>query len=202
MSKVLIDDLLRGDTDVKVDADGDSAQIKNREVKASTPDDPSQILEVTGAVGPAVAAASAKEGNEQDMEEIVRNALIYVVDDDDIVRIMMGEGFKRCGFRHIKVFRDGDEVIPAMFDAGGKLREIPDVILCDTEMARMGGLELYKRIRLLGKTVQPLFVATSGNHNIREEWGDVPFIEKPFMISEVVKDVTHELKQKKGFLKN
>jgi len=136
------------------------------------------------------------------LEMLIKKALIYVVDDELVMRILMDRALENAGFENIKLFADGDDVIKAIFDEDGRIREMPALIMSDTEMKRMGGLALYEKIKTINESARPLFLASSGNHNTQAKWGSVPFISKPFDIFEVTKMVAEELKRNGRFTKN
>lgn len=141
------------------------------------------------------ASMSAPDGKE--LEVRVKKALIYFVDDEPAMNIVLKRGFSRLGFENLRSFNDGDEVIAAMFDKGGAIRELPDVIISDTQMMRMGGLALYEKIKAI-EGLQPFFIAASGNGEFKEKWQDVPFILKPYDINEVACRVTKTLTSRFG----
>lgn len=146
--------------------------------------------------------------DERKLEELVRKAVIYVVDDDPFMRRLMFSGLKMFGFENIEVFDDGEDALNALaklYDEKGRLKKGmrgPDMILSDTEMRKVGGLELYRKMKEMIRAELPLFIAFSGDHSKKEEWGSVPFVQKPYDFSQLQERIIGDLKARFGSLKN
>ncbi len=86
---------------------------------------------------------------------------ILVVDDQQLVRTLVGQALKAMGFagEHISQAADGQTAIRIL-----DIRQV-DLVLCDVQMSQMSGVDLLKEIRC-GRTSNPgtlPFVFLSGH---------------------------------------
>jgi CheY-like chemotaxis protein len=192
---------------------GDGSRAGKPEGPASFAEEPERLAQEVSASAKAAAdvpAASSKADDadtgaadgREDPEDLINHALIYIVDDTTMIGDMLSAAFRIKNLENVKVFSDGDEVLAAMFDEDGQLREIPDAIVCDTDMDRIGGPELYARIKSVCDSVGTVFVAMSGDPDKRKKWGDIPFFKKPFRLFEILDFVTDSLKKRGVQLRN
>lgn len=136
------------------------------------------------------------EGEEpclDEMEQLLRNKLIYVVDDMAPIGLILESELRRAGCERVRVFTDGADVLTAMFGPDGELLELPDLIVSDTEMPHMSGPAMHKRILAAGLPQNPALIAMSGDPEKVEAWGDIPFLEKPFKLELVFEKIKCEL---------
>ena len=143
-----------------------------------------------------------EEPNGIDAERILANALIYIVDDEAGIRRMLHRIFNDAGYKNIRMFEDGDEVLAAMFDPDGAVLELPDVILSDTNMERVSGPAMHRQIANANLERDPVVIALSGNSKNQDEWGKVIFMVKPFDNKEILAKVKDELIRCRAGLRN
>jgi CheY-like chemotaxis protein len=135
------------------------------------------------------------------VEKPLSEAKIYVVDDDPLVANSMKRPF-RGNYQNISVFGDGEEALDAMYK-DGKLVEVPHLVISDTNMKRIHGPELARKLQDLDAAIRPRFVAMTGKFqsaNIREyvEMG-LSVLGKPFYPGVLLALSTQELRQHPGF---
>mgnify|MGYP001209658829 CR=1 FL=1 len=109
----------------------------------------------------------------------MRESTIFVVDDEAHNRILAERALSDAGYR-IRVFTDGDEVLSAI-DAG----DLPDLVVSDVMMERMGGIELCGRIKEDDRlSFTPIILVTalsSIEDKVRGlECGADDFLHKPY----------------------
>ncbi|MCC9077162.1 response regulator [Litorilinea aerophila] len=117
-----------------------------------------------------------KEG-EQDREAFRGSETLLVVEDNEAARNALVELLEGLGYR-VLVARDGEEAA-SIFEASS--REIA-LIVCDLVMPRLGGLELYTRLRQNHPELKMLIVTGyplgAGDKEILET-GLVEWLQKP-----------------------
>ena len=87
---------------------------------------------------------------------------VFLVDDDEDVRFLMGRMLKQAGVGQVELFPGGEEVL-ARLPAG----DLPDLVILDQNMPGMNGLQVMERIRALLPRM-PILIS-SGQPDI-EEW--------------------------------
>lgn len=103
------------------------------------------------------------------------DALIYVVDDDDLFRESVSQNLSDAGYA-VEVFPDGPEVLEAL--DGDPL---PKLILLDWKMPKMNGIEVLKQYRGAGGEIPVIFLTVLSDQIYEEAaliGGAVDFIEK------------------------
>lgn len=131
------------------------------------------------------------------VEKPLDEAKIYVVDDEPAIRRAIQRPLSRH-FKNISVFDDGEDVLQTMFQ-DDHLVEVPHLVLSDTNMKRVSGPELARRLQAVDASIRPRFVAVTGaflENNIQSyvENG-LPVIEKPFSFGVVLATMAQELRQ-------
>jgi diguanylate cyclase (GGDEF)-like protein len=101
---------------------------------------------------------------------------VLIVDDDETMRLMLGETMRQAGF-DVRVAVDGE-------DALTQLQHTPDLILLDVEMPGIDGFELCRRIRLANDATRLPILMVTGYDDIESinrayESGATDFIAKP-----------------------
>ena len=85
-------------------------------------------------------------------------------DDVELTKLAIKNETIDC---NLVVMDDGAEVIDYFFTTDNQIDEIPDVILLDLKMAKMGGLETLKHLRRHDKTkLIPVAILTSSDEEI------------------------------------
>ncbi|MFX4223985.1 MAG: response regulator [Thalassobaculum sp.] len=114
------------------------------------------------------------------MDDLYRDLDALVVEDDEIQRKITVQALKVLGFGSVRGAEDGETGLRACMDS------LPDVIVCDIEMAPMDGmafLRALRRTRMLKVREIPVVFLTSHNESetVREavKAGVDAFIVKP-----------------------
>jgi DNA-binding response OmpR family regulator len=112
---------------------------------------------------------------------------VLVADDDRIVRRIVVAKLSGLGYE-VREAQDGQEALDLL--VGG---EVPDLLITDSLMPRMNGLELVRSIRSSpdgALSVLPVIMLTSrqGEHDVIEglETGLDDYVTKPFSPNELV----------------
>jgi DNA-binding response OmpR family regulator len=107
---------------------------------------------------------------------------ILVVDDEVLIRMVVAEHLRACGYRVIEA-GDGDEAI-AVLKADDRI----DIVFSDIQMPRRNGFELAQWVRRERPGVQVLL--TSGGIKSAEIAHDLcesgPLITKPYDLTHIV----------------
>ena len=77
-----------------------------------------------------------------------RQSTILVVDDDPVMRLLVGKALERAGYR-VSVVDNGYAALNAIDDA------IPDLVVSDVQMPGLSGFELVVRLRSSDRTSRP-----------------------------------------------
>ena len=118
--------------------------------------------------------------------EALVSASIYLADDEPANRLLLEQVLARGGFRQVRSFADGQQLLAACAE-----RE-PDLILLDLRMPQIDGLAVLRELgrRSRRRPDLPIIVLTadanvdSRNRALREGASD--FLAKPFDFEEVV----------------
>jgi len=114
-----------------------------------------------------------------------KGAIIWVADDEEPVRNLVPRFLrKRIGAEEVETFADGQELLDAYDKALAGEENLPDLILSDLRMPRMGGEKLLEHIKEKAKRL-PVFIIMSGNPTEEEikrlkEMGARSVLRKPF----------------------
>jgi two-component system response regulator len=98
--------------------------------------------------------------------------LILLVEDNPDDEELTLRAIKQCNCYHeLVVTRDGEEVLDYLFGtgkyAGRSLTHLPNLILLDLKLPKIGGLEVLERLRADPRTSRiPVVVLTSSNEAI------------------------------------
>ncbi len=109
---------------------------------------------------------------------------------DDEIHILRAAEFKlkRAGYE-VEIASDGQYGWEAI------LRELPDIVVTDCQMPRMGGLELVRRIRENPATRHlPVLMLTAkgfelSHDDLANKWDVIAVIAKPFSPRELLRTV-------------
>lgn len=127
-----------------------------------------------------------------------KNIIMVVEDNQDDLDLTLRAFAKNNILNEIVIARDGVEALDYLFatgeHAGRDLRIMPEVILLDLKMPRMGGIEVLRHIRADASTkLLPVVVLTSSDEE-RDmiesyEHGVNSYIRKPVDFSQFVEAV-------------
>jgi CheY-like chemotaxis protein len=110
--------------------------------------------------------------------------IVLVAEDEESVRAMLGIALRAAGFGSV-LCADGHEALTAL--EGGLL---PDLLLMDIRMPRMGGVELARRVRteprwdLIPVIAMSAYSDDLQEHEIKAAGADA-FLPKPFTIADL-----------------
>jgi DNA-binding NtrC family response regulator len=107
---------------------------------------------------------------------------VFLVDDDEDVRTLMGRMLKMAGVWQVKTFSGGEDVLASL-----RSGDLPDLIILDQNMPGMNGTQTFMRIRSLHPEL-PILIS-SGQPDI-DEWDcfrlpKMGVISKPFNVEEI-----------------
>ena len=98
------------------------------------------------------------------MNNIFKNKLILVVDDEDDIRDLLSYHLTKCGFKVITA-NNGKNALKCLYP-------LPDLLLVDLMMPEMNGLELCKTIRTDSETKNiPIIFLSARDSEIDEIYG-------------------------------
>ena len=134
------------------------------------------------AATPPAAPAAAQESNEE-------LPLVLAVDDSPTIRKLLTMTLERHGFRIISA-ADGVEALTLLSE------QLPDVILSDINMPRLGGYQLCKFVKKYDRTKHIPVIMLSGKDGVFDKMrgkmnGCNDYIVKPFEASELIAKVKH-----------
>lgn len=114
-------------------------------------------------------------------------AMVLVVDDDDLVRAMCAEVLEHGGYRALTV-PDGKEALQIYEALSGQLR----CVLLDLIMPYMRGNVVFARMRAINPKVPILIMSGASNEQTVREFeaaGVAGFVNKPFRPEDMLRAV-------------
>ena len=109
------------------------------------------------------------------------NMLIYVVDDDPVMRMSCLQTLKKSGYR-VETFDDGQQGLERIKE------QLPDLLVVDLKMPKIGGMEVVNYVRRLDPDVSIVVItgyATIGTAVEAMKAGAYDFLPKPFTPDEL-----------------
>jgi len=100
---------------------------------------------------------------------------VLVVEDDEAINALVSRILSEWGYE-VRRAGDGAEALAAV------LRDPPDLVLADVMMPNLNGIDLVARLRERGVPVPVVLVSAYDRH--RDLPGDVPFLTKPFTLTQ------------------
>jgi len=137
-----------------------------------------------GAIGPpapAVVGAPAK-------------GRILVIDDEGAIREMARDILESGGYEVVTAV-DGVDALELYREEWGRI----DLVLLDMVMPRMGGLETYRRLLGMDRTVRVLLCTGFADHEKTQKAlkeGAVGLLQKPFTMTELLGKIARVLARK------
>jgi len=110
-----------------------------------------------------------------------KNAKIWIVDDERIIRITLADDLRDAGFR-VKEFANPIAVLVALRE------ERPDIVITDLKMPNLDGVELLKKIKEFDHNIQVIVMTAHGsieNAVNAMKLGAYDYILKPFKTEEM-----------------
>ena len=112
---------------------------------------------------------------------------ILVVDDEEAVRTIIQRSLQHLGYE-VVVARNGDEALELYSQRVGAYQ----LIIIDMIMPRMGGDELFEKLRAIDERV-PVLIASGYSSDTRTrsilQNGGLGYIQKPFAVEELAREV-------------
>ena len=127
------------------------------------------------------------------------NPKILVVDDGLGHQKLVKKSLKIAGYENVHIFGDGSEVINQYVIENS---EIADLILSDTDMPRMGGLEMAAKLKSKGYEVPIIGMSAFPSKERKKEWiqvGAISFLDKSQIFSD---EFLYIVDQAIGYLKD
>ena len=117
------------------------------------------------------------------------NKTILVVEDDEDVRVVVGDMLRARGYR-VSEAGDGVEALQILQDSPDPVH----MILTDVMMPRMTGPELVKRLESLSMPVKVLYMSGYTDEILQPATGQrLGFIQKPFTSNVLLEKVSETL---------
>ncbi len=110
---------------------------------------------------------------------------ILIVEDDANDALLLEHGLRKAGFTgETPLARDGEEAVQYLEAAAPGAESLPDLIMLDLRMPRMGGLELLKRLKVHPSWSSIPAVVLAGYADMSQikqayQWGAKTFFIKP-----------------------
>jgi two-component system chemotaxis response regulator CheY len=104
-------------------------------------------------------------------------AKVLVIDDSQMVRTMVGRVLTEAGFSTVEAVDGLDALVKLASHADTQL------IVCDVNMPRMGGIEFLEALKTRGSTVSVVMLTTEGQPDLIQRakaLGAKGWIAKPF----------------------
>jgi DNA-binding response OmpR family regulator len=121
---------------------------------------------------------------------LVNATRVLVVDDEPMVREVLTRYLEKAGF-HVDVAEDGEQALAAYATSP------PDLVLLDLMLPRIGGLEVFRRMREQGPAAVIMLTAKGEETDrvVGLELGADDYVTKPFSPREVVARVRAVLRR-------
>src|SRR5437588_843492 len=106
---------------------------------------------------------------------------LLVVDDDPLLRVMLGDCFSGPGYS-VRAVPTAGEALAAFKD------KRPDVVLIDVHLPDMSGLKLFQQMHALDGTVPMIFITASDASELAIEaikLGSFDYLVKPLNLKQV-----------------
>ncbi|MBT3784075.1 hybrid sensor histidine kinase/response regulator [bacterium] len=129
-------------------------------------------------------------------ESLSTDALIYVVDDEESYRTMIGRALSAAGFQNVEVFGDGLSALNSIENLGHS----PKLIVSDLQMPPPDGIALVEKVKALGRKETPSFVISSGKMTSDsleslKKLGVTRILSKPYSVKELLRVVKESVDQ-------
>jgi FixJ family two-component response regulator len=119
------------------------------------------------------------------------DAIVFVIDDDPIVRGALSSLFRSVGLR-VEVFESATALLEA------QLPDVPSCLVLDIRLPRLSGLELQAELRASGVMIPIIFITAHGDipMSVRAmKAGAIDFLTKPFRDQEMLEAVSGALER-------
>jgi len=133
---------------------------------------------------PAVAAPAQAESRERAQKIRGGTETILVVEDEPGLRRVAQRVLEKHGYT-VLVAQNGEEALRVLAETNGLVR----LVLTDVVMPQMGGAQLYRAIRAMGKSMPVVFSSGYTARDIEEASAlepGLPFLNKPWSVQEIL----------------
>src|SRR6476661_2595418 len=123
--------------------------------------------------------------------EVIVEPVVYVVDDDRLMREMLSSLFRSVGLR-VRLFESAQELLQSELEDG------PSCLVLDIRMPRQSGFDLQAELTKSNTRIPIVFLTGHGDvsTSVRAmKAGAVDFLTKPFHEQEMLDAVTAALKR-------
>jgi PAS domain S-box-containing protein len=124
---------------------------------------------------------------------VARSATVLVIDDEDVVRDMVGEVLEHEGFEVLRA-EDGARGVALLRER----RDRVDVVLLDLSMPGLSGEETFRRLREIDPDVRVILSSGYDRDEARGRFGAGPpagFIQKPYRPEKLVSEIARCLRR-------
>jgi FixJ family two-component response regulator len=121
--------------------------------------------------------------------EVTVEPVVYVVDDDRLMREMLSSLFRSIGLR-VRLFESAQEILQS------ELEDVPSCLVLDIRMPRLSGFDLQAELAKSNIRIPIIFLTGHGDvsTSVRAmKAGAVDFLTKPFHEQEMLDAVTAAL---------
>ena len=132
---------------------------------------------------------TAQCANRISSAEVIVEPMVYVVDDDRLIREMLSSLFRSVGLR-VQLFESAQELLQS------ELEDAPSCLVLDIRMPRLSGFDLQAELAKSNIRIPIIFLTAhgDGSTSVRAmKAGAVDFLTKPFHEQEMLDAVTAAL---------
>jgi len=139
------------------------------------------------------AAASRRDGVEEDARDLTGAGTVLLVEDEDAVRLFSARALRNKGYKVIEA-KSGEAALEVIHRA----TETIDLLITDVVMPRMDGPGLIREVRETHPDMKVIFISGYTEDSFRKRLdsdAEIHFLPKPFSLKQLaskVKEVMSE----------
>jgi two-component system, response regulator len=119
---------------------------------------------------------------------------VLLVEDNADDEFLASWVLQKAGIQHLSVARDGSEALDILYGSNRSPGTVPDLLILDLRLPKIGGIELLGRIRADARTMAlPVLIVSSsedpGDRESCRQLGIIDFVSKPLKAAAVRKVV-------------
>jgi FixJ family two-component response regulator len=134
---------------------------------------------------------TAQSPNRISTAEVIVEPMVYVVDDDRLMREMLSSLFRSVGLR-VRLFESAKELLQS------ELEDAPSCLVLDVRLPRLNGFDLQAELAKSNIRIPIIFLTGHGDVSMSVramKAGAVDFLTKPFREQEMLDAVTAALER-------
>jgi len=134
---------------------------------------------------------TAQSPNRISTAEVIVEPMVYVVDDDRLMREMLSSLFRSVGLR-VRLFESAKELLQS------ELEDAPSCLVLDVRLQRLNGFDLQAELAKSNIRIPIIFLTGHGDVSMSVramKAGAVDFLTKPFREQEMLDAVTAALER-------